>query len=241
MGKTLAIAIAAFALGAASSWLASRPVEREAPVPSSAGEPLRSRLREELREAPPPVEEPDRTVARPPPPPPITSDTTRDALVAEVEKLRAEVARQRSTAAAEEESYREQVEGRPVPRPQDLPERFAQDELRTRVTDALREAGFEGAEITSIDCTEHPCLVYGEGTGDREEFDRLVKAPSFAPYGEDSRQAFGWRSRDGDGGPGVQRFGLALFGKADAEAGGAELRKRIQHRSRQLAETFARE
>lgn len=160
------------------------------------------------------------------------------ALALENAKLRETVLRLRVDAA--DKLIAETERGVPLERPASLDPRFEADALRDAVTKALAEAGLEGS-VTSVDCTEYPCIIYGDsksGSGP-EEFRKLRETSAFSAYAEDSQQGMGWIFGKGPtGGPKRHLFGLAVLPKDDAKAREAELRKRLRFRSQQMASTY---
>jgi hypothetical protein len=150
----------------------------------------------------------------------------------ELEETLAELARVQAELRARE-ALELAEQGRPLSPPASLPARFDSETLRRRVEEALRQAGFERAQVTSVDCTEYPCIVYGEGMGRREDFEKAKETPAFAPYRDDGRMAFGWSGSSADG-PSTQHFGLAVFPDGERAARGDELGKRVDHRVRQM-------
>jgi len=131
-----------------------------------------------------------------------------------------------------ERALRTEAEGKELKKPDNLPERFSEAALRSALTAGFKELGFK-AEVTSIDCTEYPCIAYGEGFGTREDSERLAKSGAMSNYSGDNRNVWGWQNKA----DGKETFGVALFPK-DAKdsdpAAGAELRKRIGFRVRQM-------
>lgn len=128
--------------------------------------------------------------------------------------------------------------GTPLAPPERLDRRFSQEALRTALAAAFVEAGLPNS-VTSVDCTEYPCMIYGEGKGGPEEFQRLFSTGAMGGYAADTHNAFGWST--GDGTPERPRrdfLGLAIYPADDAKARGPDLRRRLKYRSAQMAETF---
>jgi hypothetical protein len=44
-----------------------------------------------------------------------------------------------------------------------------------------------------MDCTEFPCIAYGEGVGTREQLEQLVGSAAMDAYAKDSAQSFGFK------------------------------------------------
>jgi hypothetical protein len=57
------------------------------------------------------------------------------------------------------------------------------------ITAGLKELGWR-SEVTSIDCTEYPCIVYGEGSLRKSEWEKLAATGAFAEYKGDSHLAW---------------------------------------------------
>lgn len=149
------------------------------------------------------------------------------ARVAELEH-KLEVARQLETAEW----------GEPIQAPSDLDERFDQDVLRANFEAALKAAGFADAHVTSVDCTEYPCILYGEGMGSREDFSKLASTEDLAPYRGDDRMAWGFYSAGTDGGSPKPRFGVAYYPEQTSKEAKAAMSKRLDYRFRQMKATF---
>ncbi|MDF1562332.1 MAG: hypothetical protein P1V51_04770 [Deltaproteobacteria bacterium] len=150
---------------------------------------------------------------------------------------RAEATRDRATVDAirEEARLAEEKERARIPFPDDLPERFAQEPLVRAVSEAL--AGLEG-QITAVDCTEFPCIVYadlpGHGVPPPLEFKNLMGDPAMAAYAEDSRMHFAYDDTDEEGRHLARHTGFAFFPKEPgAEASPAELGERVHKRVRE--------
>ena len=65
--------------------------------------------------------------------------------------------------------------------PRDLPERFSEAHVRGAVTAALREADARGSSISTVDCSEYPCIVYVVNVN-RYDSKKIQQAPSLAEY-----------------------------------------------------------
>jgi hypothetical protein len=73
------------------------------------------------------------------------------------------------------------AEGSPLTAPPDLPERFKQQALFDSLTRALQRLNPK-AEVTSVDCTEYPCIVYASGMSDIEMARHLKDSAELQPY-----------------------------------------------------------
>lgn len=149
----------------------------------------------------------------------------------ENERLRAVVAAQEEELSLLDVDRRAKEGGEPRAFPADLPERFTEGPLRAAFEQAIIEAGVD-ASVTSIDCSEYPCMVWGRWAGDTRELDDTLKAtPAFAAYADDAPRVYGWGTGDGP-----EVFAVALTPRRAADAPpDEELQRRIGHRAR---ETF---
>ena len=80
---------------------------------------------------------------------------------------------QASGKLAEAKAIQAEDEGTPPKPPPDMPARFKDPKYARKAVKALFD-GVGGGQITSVDCTEFPCLVYGDvcsGQVPREEED----------------------------------------------------------------------
>lgn len=148
----------------------------------------------------------------------------------EVVVLRAKVAELQAKLQSELE-LRKGTEGEKVPVPAGLPARLRDQKLLvSSFNAALKEAGFPG-QVSSVDCSEHPCIVFGNGFGERGDMEKLIPTTGFGPYAKDSMSTFGFlRGQD----PKERFFGVAVL-PPDVEASD-ELRKRIAFRVQQMEE-----
>ena len=156
----------------------------------------------------------------------------------EVVTLRAKV-QELEAALKIEAELRKGIEGEKVPVPAGLPARLRDEKLLvSSFNTALKEAGFPG-QVSNVDCSEHPCIVFGNGFGDRGDLEKLLPTSGFAPYAKDSMSTFGFMRGAGyppaaETDPGTRFFGVAVMppGAEPSE----ELRKRIAFRVHQMEE-----
>ena len=126
-----------------------------------------------------------------------------------------------------ERKLREQLEGAPTERPTDLPGRFAEERLRGVIAEGFKTLGFKN-EITSVDCTEYPCIVYGEGSLNSKEWEKLISSGPLQEYKGDATRAWGWNDA------GKKLFGIVLQPKASGA--GIEAQKRLNFRVQLMKE-----
>jgi hypothetical protein len=95
-----------------------------------------------------------------------------DPLVAENRALKDQVARLREELRVEEE-LRSEREGEAVPFPEELPDAYREQALKGAFLDMLAKTGVPG-DVVGIDCSEYPCVVFGEMEikGDRLDVER---------------------------------------------------------------------
>ncbi|MCA3012979.1 MAG: hypothetical protein INH41_11360 [Myxococcaceae bacterium] len=197
----------------------------EAPPPTAAATPPPSRVQVVERER-------RAAVPLPAPPPPVEVPSPRsneasstpgavEALEAKVEALERQLTVERQLRAG--------TEGERGDAPTDLPRRFTDQRLLLQTFNAgLKAAGFADAQVENIDCTEHPCIVYGHGFGERHDLQRL--RPFLGPFQQDDFSTFGFVAGEG---PSARRFfGVAVMPDDASDA----LDKRINHRVRQMYE-----
>ena len=120
------------------------------------------------------------------------------------------------------------------PFPTDLPARFSEQALLSTFRQAWEEVGVTG-EVGAIDCSEYPCIVFGE-VGDDQEEDRLSSAPALAAFKGDAHSAFGTTVTDADGKP--RRMVAHTYtpneGGAQDEAGRERIRERTHQRVKDM-------
>jgi hypothetical protein len=85
---------------------------------------------------------------------------------------------------AQDESQIAKLTGRALTEPPNLPERFRQPAFLPALSAALAQAA-PGAEITSVDCLEYPCISYGPSLTS-EQMEALKGAVAKQGYGKDS-------------------------------------------------------
>lgn len=110
----------------------------------------------------------ERRSGRPSPPP--AADVVRAAAAAEqtaeLERLRAQVDAL-ETALEDEQDIRAEREGEAFGFPEELPEQFTEEALRAAFAETFDAIGIDG-EVESLDCSEFPCIVYGDAITDGE-------------------------------------------------------------------------
>ncbi|MEZ4464033.1 MAG: hypothetical protein R3F43_05785 [bacterium] len=151
------------------------------------------------------------------------------ALQREVESVRA--------LAAEEQARRIEVEGEPPAWPAEMPPAYSADALRQNFTAALREAGYDG-EVTEVDCTEYPCIVYGKlNDHDGTELHQLMEAEALKVYGQgaNNTSAWGGTKKDARGQHDEAVFGIAVHPRRTTLAS-LQITKRLTHRHQQFWE-----
>ena len=156
------------------------------------------------------------------------SDGDVGALVAENARLRAELTDERASLQVMK-AERVEDRGEALPFPEDLPPRFSEQGLLKSFQQAFADGAVKG-EVSSIDCTEYPCIVYGKVQGDtRDLMKELQKSASFKDYAEDRQAVSGWTR--GDDGP--EEFAVVLTPKpaeGDDEAERSQAGRRVRWR-----------
>ncbi|MFT3706138.1 MAG: hypothetical protein QM817_00595 [Archangium sp.] len=148
----------------------------------------------------------------------------------ELERLRARVAQLESTLESELKLKRAN-EGAPISPPANLPERLRDEkQLVAAFNKAFKEAGFDKAQVSSVDCSEYPCIVFGSGFGERDDMSKLIKTGALADYAEDQTHTWGF-ARESD--PATRFFGVALTPQGERNEA---LEKRVDFRVRQMEE-----
>ena len=153
-----------------------------------------------------------------------------DALRAENARLKAELEQARGTIEKQRKELEAELGSAPRA-PANLDPRFASGALLANVSQALREAGFTGAQVTSIDCSEYPCIVYGDGFNARDDTDKLKKTQALAPYTSDRMSTFGWGSGADKQMP---HWGLTVV-PSDDPTPHADMLKRLRYRAAQMS------
>jgi hypothetical protein len=130
-----------------------------------------------------------------------------------------------------ERAIRRGTEGERIEPPPGLPPRFRDEQLLlTTFNQALKQAGFPG-QVLNIDCTEHPCIVFGTGFGDRGDLEKLKG--QLGPYEDDSFSTYGFGT--GDGKKEHRFFGVAVMPERKGPPDEAT-QKRISYRVNQMHE-----
>ena len=118
--------------------------------------------------------------------------------------------------------------------PPNLEPRFSEAEVRGAVAAALKEAGARGAGISSVDCTEFPCIVYVENVS-RYDSKKIAQAPSLATYRQESGFTACFPTARSDG-TGAGACGFAYEPRIDSPQVRDAALKRLQYRVEQQAE-----
>lgn len=168
--------------------------------------------------------------AAPPPEGPRSPAPVTERPPESVEALQVKVA-QLERQLAVEHQLRVGTEGEQITPPANLPARFRNEkQLLDTFNAALKAAGFAEAQVENIDCTEHPCIVYGRGFGSREDVDKLK--PHLGAYQHDGLSAFGFVNGEGEN---LKRFfGMAVMPDGDDDSDA--LHRRLNHRVEQMYE-----
>lgn len=173
---------------------------------------------------------------------PIAPATAPPELLAEVEALRSELTTLRRQLD-DERTLRLDTEGEPVAFPPELPDHFREPTLRRNFQAALEEAGLDG-EIKSIDCSEFPCIVYGDvANPDDRALDALTETEAMKAYKDAANNTSAWGRRLDEGESEDTRrtfFGIALMPKHTTEdpTHRSEIGKRLRFRNEQAFEAF---
>lgn len=165
-----------------------------------------------------------------------------------------ELARLRKEVARLESDHREMF-GEPIAAPSgDRPERYGGSSISSAVQQALADEQVGGA-VETVDCSEHPCIIFGRLEGDEEDMEEIERAPSMSQYDDDVLTLLFWAtsidegrgagdggedgSGDGGGdageaGPGTQPetglFALSFYSREERAERGEELDRRIRAR-----------
>lgn len=232
--RLIATSVISLLVGLGLGWLAfhqERSVSAEVVAPASTA-PVAAPVREAAPAKPPVPLVHAATEASPAATPPTSAPAPASA-PGEVERLRARVTQLEATLESELK-LRRSTEGAEVPVPAGLAPRFRDEQqLVSTFNAALKEAGFPG-QVTSVDCSEHPCIVFGTGFGDRGDMEKLTSTPAFATYAKDSFPTFGFQ-RGKDATTAERFFGVAVL-PATGEPPAEDLGKRIAFRVRQMEE-----
>ena len=130
-----------------------------------------------------------------------------------------------------ERAIRKGTEGERIEPPANLAPRFRDEQqLLTTFNTALKAAGFPG-QVSNIDCTEHPCLVFGTGFGERGDTEKLKG--QLGAYENDSFSTYGFGT--GDGKKEHRFFGVAVMPETKGPPDEAT-QKRVTYRVNQMHE-----
>ncbi len=198
-------------------------------------------LRERARPALAPSYKRPVRVPEPPPQPEPPPTEVGQSSPEEVAELRAEVKRLRGELEQEVE-MRKETEGDPVAFPEDLPEDFREEGLVRNFKAGLEELGLD-YEIMSVDCSEYPCIIYGDVENPTDDvFKRLAKTEAFEVYKKDtSNHTSSWgRKVTRDDGTEEKRafFGVSLNPSEKDPTTRSTLNRRTRFRNQQAFEAF---
>jgi hypothetical protein len=130
-----------------------------------------------------------------------------------------------------ERAIRKGTEGERIEPPPNLAPRFRDErQLLTTFNAAIKAAGFPG-QVSNIDCTEHPCLVFGTGFGEYGDLQKLKGR--LGPYEHDSFSTFGFETNDRK--KEHHFFGVAVMPETRGPPDEA-MEKRVRYRVHQMRE-----
>ena len=100
------------------------------------------------------------------------------------------------------------------------------DALKDSFGKGFAEAGIDGV-VTSIDCSEYPCMVWGEFTFDGSKIAETMNAtPSFSAYNGDGKWVRSWGIGDGR-----EVFSITVVPPSDEVERDDLFAKRVRHRT----------
>lgn len=149
----------------------------------------------------------------------------RDALKQQIKTLEARLTDQADTL--------KHYIGEALPFPDDLDPIYKEDELMERFSAALEALGVDG-EVSEIDCTEFPCIVYGKvQDDDGTQVGKLREAKALSPYEDAWRNSSVWSGKAMvDGKPSQNAaFGFALMPKGAVDEAAVQKRLRFRHQA----------
>ena len=127
--------------------------------------------------------------------------------------------------------------------PENLDARFEQAALVDSMTAAFAQQGVAG-EVTTVDCTEYPCILYGRlqavEVTTEPNLDRmlaLLESPPLAAYQEDGRQLRAMVHPPNEEGQASAIFAVSWYPKEDHEAREEEIVDRFRRRFNEMFET----
>ncbi|MEM9455231.1 MAG: hypothetical protein AAGF11_13700 [Myxococcota bacterium] len=143
----------------------------------------------------------------------------------QIEQLRAEV------LALREE--RDELMGQPIPTPAEVAPRLQGPALNGAVQQALAGEDVEG-QVEAVDCSEHPCIVFGRLQGDEEDMEEVERAKALSPYEDDVLSLLFWATSvdKEEGAPAAETglFALAYYTAQERAQQGESLERRIRAR-----------
>jgi cation diffusion facilitator CzcD-associated flavoprotein CzcO len=140
------------------------------------------------------------------------------------------------------ERRRRELDGDPIPAREDVPPRFRESGLVQTFNRAFQQTKIDG-RVESVDCTEHPCILFGRLRGDEELVAKLEDSKPFQSYDEDIGVMLTWASGDrhhgGGAKPGLARekppeislFAFAFYSHEDRERLGEAIDRRVRVRT----------
>jgi len=159
------------------------------------------------------------------------------ALRAENERLRKLIATQDEELSLVANVLDDAEGGKPRAFPANLPQRLTADALKDAFGTGFAEAGIDGV-ITSIDCSEYPCMVWGEFTFDGSKLSETMNAtPSFSAYQGDGKWVRSWGIDD----HGREAFSITLAPPSEEVERDELFDKRVRHRNEEGEKRWRRE
>lgn len=172
------------------------------------------------------------------------SHDTYARLYDETEQLRSRVEELESRLDVEK-AMRFQKQGTELEEPADLPAQYGKEAMLDAFQHAIAATGAP-IELSTIDCTEYPCIVVGNvidapGTDTFDDtFGYLrdfLKGPGFEAYQENNSNRISvWRGVGDKNGEKKNEtlFAITMYPESDEEARGEQLKQRIRYRTGEI-------
>ncbi len=123
--------------------------------------------------------------------------------------------------------------GEPIAAPPNVGARFGGPTVSRSVHDAIAQVGVPGG-VESVDCEEHPCIVFGRLAGDEEDMEEIERSAALSEYQSDVLTLLFWATtatpEEVTRAPETGLFALSFYSFEDQAEFGEALERRIRAR-----------
>ncbi len=136
-------------------------------------------------------------------------------------------------AVATLQEEKKELLGDPIAAPPKVGARFGGPSVSRSVHAAIEQVGVPGG-VESVDCEEHPCIVFGRLAGDEEDMEEIERSAALSEYQSDVLTLLFWATtaspEEVTSSPETGLFALAFYSFEDQAEFGEALERRLRAR-----------